>query len=79
MNTTRIIVDGIPYKLIRVNEEIEVDDYCELCAIKKYCQKDGIEDGRLLCGMSLSFAVDSIFVIDDDIDKTIRDAMKEKI
>jgi hypothetical protein len=85
MNTTRIIVDGIPYKLVRVDWDIKVDDYCELCAIRKYCLKnDGTEDMRSLCSMPLSVnnpldTADAIFAVDDDIDKTIREAMKEEI
>jgi hypothetical protein len=56
-----------------------------LCAIRKYCLKNnGTEDMRSLCSMPLSVnnpldTADAIFAIDDDIDKTIRDAMKEEI
>lgn len=80
MKVTRLIISGIPYKLTRIDKDIYVDDVCELCAVKRFCIRGGDQEIRGLCDMEVqNIESDTLFVVDDDLDKTIREVMKEKL
>ena len=81
MKVTRLIIGGIPYKLVRA-KGLELDDACELCSLYAICQRLKNEDDpepRYLCDMGRRPEADTFFMVDLDIDKTIKEVMNDEL
>lgn len=78
MRVTRIILNGVPYKLTYIDEDIVVDDYCDLCALHRVCMREDSDENipRYLCDMDCK-EHHTAFVVDTDIDKTIRQVLND--
>lgn len=86
MNVTRIIYDGIPYRLRLVDADAlkDNDDLCSLCSLNDICMRKNEdeqgEEPRYLCGMGKMHNVqNTYFEVDfSSIDKTLRELIHEK-
>lgn len=81
MKVTRLIIGGIPYKLVRA-KGLDIDDICDLCSLYAVCQrlKDDDEDvePRYLCDMEEK-SDDTFFTVDLEIEKTIKEVMNDEL
>lgn len=82
----RIIVNGVPHRLVKVDDIVydQMDDVCEYCSLRKECEHEtdmlGEHEARYLCDLSgKEHSLKTIFVIDMDLDKTIRNLLDESI
>ena len=82
---TRIIINGVPHKLVCIDESIyeNVDDVCVYCSLHDECRRKGEDDEdldpRFLCGMNGELP-NTLFEIETDcLDKTLRELLNEYI
>ena len=83
MKVTRLIIEGVPYKLVKT-KGLNLEDYCDLCSLSAVCHrlKDEDEDvlePRYLCDMGGRPEVNTFFVVDLDIDKTIKEVLNDEL
>lgn len=81
MKATRLIIRGIPYKLVRA-KGLDIDDVCDLCSLYAVCQRlkdnDAVEP-RNLCDMEEKSGPDTFFAVDLEIEKTIKEVMNDEL
>ena len=81
MNVTRLIIGGIPYKLVKA-KGLEMDDACELCSLYAVChRKEDVDElePRYLCDIGGRSGADTFFMVDLDIDKTIKEVLNDEL
>lgn len=81
MKVTRLIIRGIPYKLVKA-PDLRNDDPCDLCSLSEIClRKDDqdAEDPRYLCDMGGRADPYTFFIVDLDIDKTIKEVKDDEL
>ena len=81
MKVTRLIIGGIPFKLVKA-KGLEMDDACALCSLYDVCHRskdvDELEP-RYLCDLEERAPADTFFVVDLDIDKTIKEVLNDEL
>lgn len=83
MKVTRLIIGGIPYKLVKA-KGLVMDDACGVCSLYAVCHRSKDKDmdelePRYLCDMEGRADADTFFVVDLDIDKTIKEVLNDKL
>ena len=81
MKVIRLIIGGISYKLVKA-KNMKIDDFCSLCSLSDVCLrlKEDEYEPRFLCDMGgRAETADTFFVVDFDIDKTIKEVMDEEL
>lgn len=81
MKAIRLIIGGIPYKLVKA-KGLKMDDACSLCSLCDVCLRSKDEDAlepRYLCDMEGRSEANTFFVVDLDIDKTIKEVLNDEL
>lgn len=82
MKVTRIIIGGIPHKLVKA-KDLEIENACDLCSLSAFClrlkDESESEEPRELCDIGGRSEADTFFMVDLDIDKTIKEVMDDEL